>query len=210
MHQPLFSVAVKDVEREEQEREWTIPLEWLDWALSESEAEQTSETGRLTAFVSKNGTQFLVRASIQVQVQLPCARTLDPAIYDLRPQLVLMLSRQGGGSGRASRRTRATEEPGQLTEEDAAHDTFSGETIVLDDFVREQVLLELPMFPLRSDLRSEASPAIGAPPETSAESPAVDPRLAPLQKLADQLRAKSNPSNGKPPEASKPAKKQQE
>lgn len=209
MHQPLFTVAVKDVERKEQEREWTVPLQWLEWALHASEAGPTSTPGRLTATVEKNGGQFLVRGTIEVQVQLPCARTLEPAIYDLRPQLFLMLTQQGGAPGRATRRSRTVEEPGALTEEDAAHDTFSGEVIALDPFVREQVLLELPMFPLRSDLRSEASAAIGAPPENSAQRLAVDPRLAPLQKLADQLRAKSNPSNAEPPPppSKPPAKK---
>ncbi len=196
MTQPLFSVLVSDVEREEQERTWDIPTEWLDSALAESDAEQTGKTGRLTALVMKNGSQFLVRGRIEVQVSLPCARTLEPAVYDLRPELFLMLSRSSGaGSARRRVRPKRTEdaeaEEAVLTEEDAAHDTFSGETIVLDPWVREQVLLDLPMFPLRSDLRLERSPAIASPPESPAAPSALDPRLQPLKDLADKMKAQS-------------------
>ncbi len=211
MTQPLFSVLVSDVEREEQERAWDIPAEWLDWALSETDARRTSKTGRLTATLMKNGSQFLVRGSIDVQVTLPCARTLEPALYDLKPELFLMLTRsqQASGTNRRPRPQRArgeeSEEP-VLTEEDAAYDSFSGETIVLDDWVREQVLLELPMFPLRSDLRLEASPAIASPPQSPAGPRALDPRLQPLKDLADKMRAQSNGSNpsGESPTAAQP------
>jgi len=74
-----------------------------------------------------------------------------------------------------------------LTDEDAARDTYSGESIVLDGFVREHLLLELPMRPLRSDLHSDSDAAMAPPPAQAAESQ-VDPRLAPLAAIAQRLR----------------------
>ena len=60
---------------------------------------------------------------------------------------------------------------------DADLDTYEGEELVLDPFVREAILLEVPPFPLCST----NCPGI-APPPTEAEpvSDEVDPRLAPL------------------------------
>ncbi|MGC4089731.1 MAG: hypothetical protein QM756_17955 [Polyangiaceae bacterium] len=75
----------------------------------------------------------------------------------------------------------------ELSDSDAARDTFDGERIVLDDFVREFLVLELPMYPRRSDLPSDRSPAI-APPSTETPEASVDPRLLPLASIASRLR----------------------
>lgn len=76
----------------------------------------------------------------------------------------------------------------EFSSEEAEVDTFDGDTVVLDDFLREAILLELPNFPLCS----EACPGIG-PVATDREaepggpSDRVDPRLAPLSALREKL-----------------------
>jgi len=70
-----------------------------------------------------------------------------------------------------------------LSAELAARDEYDGETIVLDAFVREHLLLELPLFPVKSDLPFDQAPATDPPPD----EPGIDPRLAPLAELASQL-----------------------
>lgn len=77
----------------------------------------------------------------------------------------------------------------ELTEIDAARDFFEGDKIVLDGFVREFILLELPMYPRRSDLPSEQTPARATPlPSGPPAADPVDPRLLPLAELRDRLR----------------------
>jgi uncharacterized protein len=194
---PIFTIATSDVERDDQHRTWTIPLEWLGSTLTDTEARPTQSAGQLTVHVFKNGQDFLVRGKIQVEVQLPCARTLDPAIYDLSPELFLVLRRREipadkatrGEKQRQARAKNKADEERLLSEDDAASDTFSGDQIALDDFVREQILLELPMFPLRSDLRSQQGPAIPPHPPTATEEGRVDPRLAPLLELKAKLKS---------------------
>jgi uncharacterized metal-binding protein YceD (DUF177 family) len=79
----------------------------------------------------------------------------------------------------------------ELTDTDAARDTFDGERVVLDDFVREFILLELPMYPRRSDLPQEESAAIAPASQSSGSaSSSIDPRLLPLAELANRLREK--------------------
>lgn len=206
MNKSLFSVLAADVEREDQHRNWELPTEWLGRALEGTDATATEKVGQVTVSLMKNGRQFLVQGKVTAQVSLSCARTLDPAIYDLSLALFLILEQEAPKKSRSfepkrrrrpdpkgDRKAQAQEtDDALLGENDAAFDTFSGEEIELDDFVREVLLLELPMFPLRSDLRSNAAAAIRPPLESASGEAQVDPRLLPLQALADKLKAEKN------------------
>jgi uncharacterized metal-binding protein YceD (DUF177 family) len=79
-----------------------------------------------------------------------------------------------------------------LSDEVAGQDTYDGHEIVLDGFAREFLILELPMFPRRSDLPTELA---AANPPLPAESqprgnPPLDPRLSPLAELKSRLEQK--------------------
>lgn len=87
----------------------------------------------------------------------------------------------------------------EFSAEEAEVDTFNGDTVVLDEFVREALLLEMPNFPLCSEACPGIRPAAPAPEADSGEeSERVDPRLAPL----GALRAKLKPAQTKATPAS--------
>jgi uncharacterized metal-binding protein YceD (DUF177 family) len=99
------------------------------------------------------------------------------------------------GPERAARQKNSAKAEGKwdetpiLTEEDAGRDTYEGHEIVLDDFVREFVILELPMFPRRSDLpidQTAANPPLPADSQQGGDKP-LDPRLSPLAELKSRL-----------------------
>jgi uncharacterized metal-binding protein YceD (DUF177 family) len=76
-----------------------------------------------------------------------------------------------------------------LDEETAGQDTYEGHEIALDDFVREFLILELPMFPRRSDLPTDspaANPPLPADSQPGGPKP-LDPRLSPLAELKSRL-----------------------
>jgi uncharacterized protein len=84
------------------------------------------------------------------------------------------------------------EETPVLTDETAGRDTYDGHEIVLDDFTREFLILELPMFPRRSDLPTEgsaANPPLPADSRPEGDKP-LDPRLSPLAELKSRLEQK--------------------
>ena len=197
---------------------WTVPRDWLVKALEGSDATPTAD-GNLSVELSTNGAEVVVRGHARVSVTMPCAVTLEPVPLSLEPDIFLLLApaldaetivragrpgRRGARPGSASgpqgkdldRRGRArhrgwAEDP-LLSPDDAAQDRYDGEQVVLDGFLREFILLELPMNVRRSDLPNgedaaiaPPSPADRAPPTT--EKP-VDPRLAPLAELASRLR----------------------
>ncbi len=213
---PLFVIPVADLEHGPRSVSWELPEAWLRAALSDTEAEPAGP-GTLEAELTKNGNEVLVRGRADVAVHMPCVVTLEPLRFELKPEIYLLLApdpgahrrasraksgRSGadaGGAGNAARSGKNggagrakgggwTETP-ELSGSEAARDTFDGEKVVLDDFVREFIVLELPMYPRRSDLPSTETPAIGAPSTATESSPAaVDPRLLPLAELASRLR----------------------
>jgi uncharacterized metal-binding protein YceD (DUF177 family) len=206
-----FTVRLADLERGAKRITWPITEHWLRLALADTEAAPRGGDGVLDLELTKSGSQVMVRGAAEVALTMPCARTLDPVAVDVRPEIFLLLSpakaaanvvrprrsrnrrpepgRVVAMSERVSKRRAARViEEAELGTEDAAQDTYHGEEIVLDDFVREFILLDLPMFPVREDLRSNQDPAI-APraPDSEPERP-IDPRLMPLAELASRLR----------------------
>lgn len=76
-----------------------------------------------------------------------------------------------------------------LRDEDAGKDTYEGHEVALDGFVREFLILELPMFPRRSDLPTDgaaANPPLPADSQPGGQKP-LDPRLSPLAELKSRL-----------------------
>jgi len=215
----LFVVPVADVERGPRTVTFTLDEAWLREALEGTEA-TPRRAGSATLELSKSGRDILVRGSAEAALTMPCVVTLDPLDIDLNPEIFLMLApaptEPTGKSGRsekkrsvagasgkeappearpaASRKRGAKEddEEGELLDDStAARDTFEGSQIELDSFIREFLLLELPMFPRRSDLPSSPGPANGprlATPESGEREPVIDPRLQPLAALRSRLR----------------------
>jgi uncharacterized protein len=209
----LFSVAVRDLERQDQNRSWTIPTEWLATAFEGTEATPEGAPGRLELYLKKSASEVLVKGKARAKVIVPCARTLEPLTFDLDADVLLLLTprtpavglkrertpsvapkreRAPRGGERAERGTRQREaetREAELSSEEAARDHYEGETVVLDEFVREHLLLELPLFPVRSDLPSEEAGVTGSLPDPAGtDEPAeLDPRLAPLAALRQGL-----------------------
>jgi len=217
MH-PAFRVPVADLKRGPVTVTWTVPRGWLARALEGSEATPTAD-GSLSVQLSTNGSDVVVRGRARVSVTMPCAVTLEPVPLSLEPDIFLLLApaldsetidlagrpaKRGCRTGSASRprgkdqdrrgrsKHRGWADDPMLSTEDAAQDRYDGEQVVLDGFLREFILLELPMNVRRSDLPNGEDAAIAPPSPADRASPTtekpVDPRLAPLAALASRLR----------------------
>jgi uncharacterized metal-binding protein YceD (DUF177 family) len=219
-----FILRIPDLESGPKVVRSAIPPEWIDEILEDTEVRHAGGPGELSLSATKSGQDVLIRGNVSVTVQVPCARTLDPAIYDLKPEIFLLLSptRRGADKPRSEKsrpekagaararpdksrgdtakhaETRAKPKGGrgtggwdadpELTDEGAATDTYSGDDLVLDKFLREFILLEVPMVPLREDLRDSDFEARPRLPES--QERAADPRLSPLALLKDRLEKK--------------------
>jgi uncharacterized metal-binding protein YceD (DUF177 family) len=202
---PHFVVPIADLASGPKRLHWEISANWLRWALTGTDASPRSLPGELDLELSMNGTQVIVRGTASVGVSMPCVRTMDPVDVEIGPEIFLMLERAPKPDAAPRRRRhgeREREKPSrpakkkgpnwretpELSQEIAAQDRYDGEEVVLDEFVREFILLDLPMAPMRTTLPHEPEPARGDAVSTQAGEPAVDPRLLPLLAIKDRLK----------------------
>jgi uncharacterized protein len=89
--------------------------------------------------------------------------------------------------GRSAKSSKSDDET-EFDAEDADIDTYEGEEVVLDRFVREAILLESPIFPLCSEACEGIRPASDS--ATDSQDAVTDPRLLPLLELAKRRKMK--------------------
>lgn len=175
----LIQIPAADIAIDGVEVDVVLAPSWLEQVLEVSEVSIPS-AGRTTCRLTRSGDDVLVRGRVVVCLVLPCVRCLEPAPADVDAELSLLLRPLPRAELPGKRRGGKRREPEhEITAEEADLDVYDGEMVILDGFVREAILLELPNFPLCS----ESCPGIHrrpAPPDEAAQPPAVDPRLAPL------------------------------
>ena len=179
MSDPEFSIRTTDLDAAGKEYDLPVRQTWIRSVLEDCEASAGEKDGRLQIRASKSGAEVVVHGTVEAQLTVPCARCLDPVAVAIKSDLSVIyvpksvLKAEGG------------EADGDLSEADTM--AYDGDEVVLDDLVRDELLLEIPMIPLCSDDCPGMSPAPGiqeAPPT------GIDPRLAPL--LAFQAKTKKD------------------
>lgn len=183
MSAPEFTIKTTDIDAGG--KDYVLPLRaaWIRGALEEHEATSSDADGVLNVRASKSGHDVVVHGSLRAKLTLPCARCLT-SFEDEVSSDISVLYVPGSKVVDTSKGADA-----EYTLEDAEADTlpYDGETVVLDDLVRDELLLGIPMIPLCS----EACPGMSSAPETDAkatppkEKP-IDPRLAPLLAFRDK------------------------
>ncbi|GAB4201513.1 MAG: hypothetical protein OHK0013_13600 [Sandaracinaceae bacterium] len=194
----MSEFEIKVTELEEGGKSFDLPIDpaWLDRVLETPDLHAVSDQpGRLTYHAALSGTDVVVRGRIRAAVIAPCARCLGDTRIDVDADLTALFSKKTT----ASRLLPGEED---LTPEDLDREFYSGDTISLDEIVREQVVLEVPMqvrcceqcpgLAVPEHVRGPASLA-GGP---SVDGKPIDPRLAPL--LALQKDAMPADPNGGP------------
>jgi uncharacterized protein len=192
----VLQFVANDIRLEGVEVDARLDAEWLDAQLRDAGARSARgehQGARLVGRLSRSDDDIVVRCRVTAAVEAECVRCLEPARFDVKAEVSLLLhpnprAAASGGKGGAHRHRAAssTDEEYEFGADEAEVDTYDGEKVVLDGFVREAILLEMPNFPLCS----EACPGIQAAPEPHErlETPApVDPRLAPLGQFRKQL-----------------------
>ena len=173
---PEFPVSIADLDAGGREFKFAVRAAWVRGALEDTEATAAGPDGELDVRVSKSGHDVVVRGQLNVALVTPCARCLkDVTIRLEHPVTALMVPgseiRAAGGA-----------EERELTPEELDVLPYSGETIALDDLVRDELVLEIPIVPLCS----EDCPGISPPPARDGAATgeaAIDPRLLPLLRL---------------------------
>lgn len=177
-----FEIKLSELEDGGKNYDLPVTAAWLDRVLDTPELRADPDAkGHLRFYASVSGTDVIVRGRLKTAIFAPCARCLNETPLAIDTDLTALFSRKGND--------RLPIEL-ELTPEDLDRETYSGDTIVLDQIVREQVVLEVPMqIHCSDDCPGLVVPEHVRGPAVLSEGPVVDgkvidPRLAPLLALS--------------------------
>lgn len=181
MSTPEFPIPVHELDAGGKAFRWVIRPEWVRHALEEHEASTSGEPGELEVRASKSGADVVVHGKLSVSLQAPCARCTEAAVFQVeQPISVLFVPGRTSGHEAGS-----SDDERELSAGEADMMPYDGETVVLDDLVHDELVLETPMIPLCSEdcpgMAQAASTSSAKEPERG-----VDPRLAPLMRFAKE------------------------
>ncbi len=172
-----FAIPVHDLDAAGKEVRLPIRAAWIRGALEETSVAPGGTDGELDVRVSKSGTDVVVHGRMRAELSVPCARCLEPAHVTIDEDVSVLVV-EGAVNQSAND---STDEDDDIEPTEADVIPYDGQTVVLDDFVRDELLLNIPMIPLCSD----ACPGISPRPaiEDVAREDDIDPRLTPLLRL---------------------------
>lgn len=179
-----FTIKTTDLDAGGKDYRFTVRAPWMRGVLEGHEATATAHDGKLAVRGSKSALDVVVHGTLDASLNVPCARCLTPFDIDIHADLSVLYV--------PGAKVKAAEDAGEVeyTLEDGEADTlpYDGETVVLDDLVRDELLLGIPMIPLCSDDCPGMSPAPGKGPDAPSEKKDIDPRLAPLMAFRDKTK----------------------
>ena len=166
----LFAFPIDELAKGPRKVDRAIPLGWLNAELAACEypVEPTSAVVSLT--LERNSGGVLVRGEARVRAEVECGICLAKTALDLNPAVgAFMMPRPDGLE---------EDEELELTPEELDREWYVGNRIVLDELIRDGIMLELPMTPRCAGPCAEQPSVV-----TETTQPTVDPRLAPLASI---------------------------
>ena len=147
-----------------------ISRDWLTEKLASCEYTLTVIASSIQLTISASGPGIWVKGSASVQLETNCGICLASTRLVLEPEIRTYWFQRTDDDSKAQN--------DELTPDDLDREWFDGEMIVLDDLIRDAIMLELPMSPRCGD---NCSGLAGY--ESDEEDKGIDPRLAPLARL---------------------------
>ena len=162
-------------------KQYVFPLRaaWIRGVLEDHEATATDVDGLLEVRASKSGADVVVHGPLSAALTAPCARCLEPVRFDVRESVSVLYSPRsamGGPEGDADR---------EITADEADTLPYDGEAVILDDLVRDELILQTPSFPLCSEDCPGIRPSLQSEDGEKAPDRDIDPRLLPLKRILD-------------------------
>lgn len=184
-----FALQVHDIDESGKNYEFELTPRWLESVLADAQlhADSAAAQGVLRVHAQKNDSEYLVEGHVKASLIAECGRCLGPAHVPVDTRFATLFSRAAAQPAHQAADVEASDED---DDEDISHEEYSGHEIVLDELIREYLVLEVPMQPLCSpDCQGIAVPKHVSPPEDvfGTSDTKVDPRLAPLLRLRDKI-----------------------
>jgi len=181
---PEFVLKLHDIDDQGKEFFFPVTAAWLDHVLADTSLRRdpAAAEGALELRAQRNDGEILVDGRVRAGLLTECSRCLGDALLPVDTRITALLSRTPSGD-------LADELELSADDLDRQAGRFEGDTLVLDELVREHLVLECPMQPLCSEACQgiEVPAHIRPKAEDFGGEDAVDPRLRPLQELRAKL-----------------------
>ena len=179
---PAIVLPVHDIDELGKDFSFELTSDWLDRELADTPLRRASgvKSGKLELHAQQNGVEYLVNGKLDVELEVECSRCLEPVPLPVHTTVTALLSPRKDG---------ADAEEIELEAEDLDRGYYEGYELVLDELIREHLVIEAPMQALCSpDCKGIAIPdRVKAQGKDFGGDGAVDPRLAPLNELKAKL-----------------------
>jgi uncharacterized protein len=141
-------VKVEEIREKGLELEEALPTALLEEALATTQGYKLVRPGKLKARFDKVGSDVLVKASMEMDLEAPCKRCVDPVKFTLPVSFTLDLvpeSKLRDAADEEGEDDEGGPQAGTFELEDADQEPFDGKAVQMDGHVREQLLLALPV-----------------------------------------------------------------
>jgi len=202
-----FEVPGSDLDIGGKSKDFVVRAAWVRGILEGTDATTDGKEGSLQMRLSKSGTDVVASGDLKVGLTMECARCTEPVALTIANHVsalfvpAVKVSGKPGKAAKDGKSPNGSEEDGyEFTSDEADTLPYDGDTVVLDDLVRDEILLEIPMIPLCK----EDCPGIAHSPQGPTDSPGerpVDPRFAALKDFV------LSPASPKTSASNKPSKK---
>jgi uncharacterized protein len=162
---PEFSISVTDLDISGKSVRFELRPDWIRGILEECEATTDGKPGLIEVRLSKSGPDVVVHGKLNVRLEIPCARCLEPSFFRVDKSL-------SGIFVQEKKLNAKVDEELEITAEDADMLPYDGDMI---------------------PLCSEDCPGMSVAPShqaaevsTAEDESAIDPRLLPLLKLRNR------------------------
>ncbi len=168
----LFTMDLEDLRKGPGKIDRDIPLDWLGQEMKACEYNVEPTKAHVRMGLSAHDQGVLLSGNASVRVKTECGKCLAETYLDLECALNGFMMPIGTGQ-------ELEERDNELTPQDLKREWYEGDTVVLDEIMRDAIMLELPMNPRCSDSCS----GIALQVLDSSKKEHMDPRLAPLASI---------------------------
>jgi uncharacterized protein len=181
-----FVIATGDLDSGGKRYLFPVRASWIRGVLEEHEATPAGMDGSLDVRASSSGNDVVVHGTLKASLHVPCARCLEPVPFQVDEAVsVLFVPKVALNDAGGARRGHRRDDDHEMTTAEADTLPYEGEAVVLDDLVRDELILQTPSFPLCSEDCPGISPSLQNEDGSGPSTEEVDPRLLPLMRILD-------------------------
>jgi uncharacterized protein len=179
-------IEIHELERHPVDFDEKFPPGTIDLGPDQRQSSPLHTSGRAQLVEEHHGKHKLIKdirlnGELSTSVEIACARCLEPVVQDVKRDFDLLYRPRGADAGR---------EELSVTSAEAEISYYEGQGLLLEDVLREQVLLAVPLKAIcRQDCKG-LCPQCGANlnlTKCSCSEPAEDPRWSALKDLRSKL-----------------------